>query len=106
MGFMFFILFAVVILTSYITVRRRLAPPRVTAVVSMLGCIITMTLYLLTERQATKATYNVILGVVAGATFSALALGMAWFFQSLETRPDAATRKNYLPQDDPRNESK
>lgn len=81
MGFTFFILFALIILGSYITLRRGLAPVRPTAAVSVTGSAISMALYLLTTRDTTAA-YSIIFGMLSGSFFAGIALTLAWFFKS------------------------
>ena len=79
----FFILFAVVLMGTYISLRRELAPPRLIAMVSILGSSISLTLFSLTARD-TSFVYAVVLGIIAGCLFSGLTLALAWYFHKQE----------------------
>lgn len=84
MGYVFFLLFAGVLYLSYISLRRELAAPRLTATVSVVGSAVTLTLFIISQRDA-SAIYSVVLGIFVGALFSGLTLALAWMFNGLET---------------------
>ena len=83
----FFVLFAVVLVGTYVSLRRELAPPRLIAMVSILGSSISLTLFSLTARDV-SFVYAVVLGIIAGSLFSGATLGIAWYFhkQEVESR--------------------
>jgi cytochrome c oxidase subunit IV len=93
----FFILFAIVLLVSYMALRRELAPPRMIASMCVVGSVITITLFAYTARD-TSVIYSIILGTIAGSVFSALTLTAAWFFNTSEARLEAERqeREAYL----------
>lgn len=84
MSFVFFFLFALALLGSYIGIRRELASPLVTAGGGMLASIITMTLYLL--ARDTHVLQGVVMGVLIGGIISGATLAIAWYFHSSEIR--------------------
>lgn len=80
----FFVLLALILLLSYLSVRREWFPPTATAVVSVIASVIAMMLVSL--AQGNSLLQAVIVGIVVGAMFSGATLGIAWYFHSAELR--------------------
>ena len=80
MGFIFFILFGLTLLSMYIGIRRELAPIGLIAALGMVASIVMMTLYLLTLVEAEAQA--IIFGIIGGALFAAVTLGTAWYFHN------------------------
>ena len=97
----FFILFALILFASYTSLRRELAPPRLVALVSTVGSIIALTLFLLLDDDATTTTaYRVIVGIIAGSLFSGLTLVIALYFHTSDAQAKRSA-KEYWEQDLP-----
>lgn len=79
----FFVLFALVLIGTYVSLRRELASPKLVAMVSILGSSVSLTLFSLTARDV-SFIYAVVLGVIAGSVFSGATLGIAWYFHKQE----------------------
>jgi hypothetical protein len=98
----FFFLFAFILLISYVSLRRGVAPPKAVAMVSTVGSVVSMTLFLIVERDAT-VLYGLILGIIAGVLFSGLTMGLAVFFHAGEAQSQRQREEYWqqnLPGDD------
>ena len=84
MSLIFFFLFALALLGSYIGIRRELAAPLVTALGGLLAAIVTMILYLL--ARGTSPLQSVVMGALIGGIIGGATLAIAWYFQSSEIR--------------------
>ncbi len=91
----FFALLALILLLTYLAVRREWFAPAATAAVSVIASVIAMTLVSL--AQGNSVLQAVIVGIVVGAVFSGATLGIAWHFHSAELR---ARRPNDIYPDD------
>ncbi len=100
MGLFYFMLFAAVLVVMYISIRRRLAPPGLTAGVGVVGSIVTMTLYLLSDEEVSNV-HGIVVGFLLGALFAGAALAIAWYFHSAELREEYAKREGLPPKDNP-----
>lgn len=83
----YFVLFAAVLVGTYVSLRRELAPPRLIAGVSILGSSISLTLFSAISRDLHFVVAFVV-GIIAGSVFSGLTLALAWYFhkQELQSR--------------------
>jgi len=92
-GFIFFILFGLTLLSMYIGVRRELAPIGLIAALGMVASIVMMTLYLLTLVEAEAQA--IIFGIVGGALFAGATLGTEWYFHNHDPDYRDASEENY-----------
>jgi uncharacterized membrane protein len=83
-AFIFFAIFAVILVGIYLAVRRRWASPGVIAVVGVLASIIDMVLISL--AQGNSVFQAAVVGIVVGAIFSGATLAVAWYFHTNEVR--------------------
>lgn len=79
-----FLLFGVILLITYVAIRRRWASPILIAVFGILGSVIVMTLTGL--AQNTTLYQALFTGLIVGGLFSIGILAMAWYFTSNERR--------------------
>ncbi|GAB4525385.1 MAG: hypothetical protein OHK0046_41170 [Anaerolineae bacterium] len=98
MAFIFFFLFALILVGMYIVVRRQLAEPLLVGVGGVLGSIITMGLFM--GARGVGIVQAVILGVLLGTLFAGVTLAVAWYFQSGEIRARQAQSEPYLSPED------
>jgi hypothetical protein len=94
-AWIFFIITAVILLTTYLAIRRSWASPGLTAAVSVVATIICMILTAL--AQGNSSIQAVVVGILVGSIFSGATVGMAWYFQSHEQAP---SDELYTPQDE------
>ena len=80
----FFILFGLSILLTYMGVRRRWARPQAVTLVGAVAAILTMILFSL--AQGTGAAQAIIVGFLVGSIFVAAVVSIARFFLSAEER--------------------
>lgn len=92
----FFALMVVVLLLTYLAIRREWFAPTATAAASVIGSVVTMTLVSL--AQGNSVLQAVIVGILVGAMFSGATLGIAWYFHSAELRQRYA--EDIYPPDD------
>lgn len=81
-AWIFFVILALVLLASYLAVRRSWFAPGMTAAASVIISIILMTLVSLAQNN--NALQAVVVGILVGGIFSGATLAMAWYFQSHE----------------------
>jgi hypothetical protein len=84
MGFLFFLLFGLVLVFIYLAIRRRWLNPGWTALIGVLASIITMSLF--TLSQGTSVLHGVATGIFLGTIFAVATLAIAWYFHSSELR--------------------
>jgi Na+/H+-translocating membrane pyrophosphatase len=89
-----FLLFGIILLITYVAIRRRWASPILVAAFGILGSVIVMTLTGL--AQNTTLYQALFTGLVVGGLFSIGILAMAWYFSSNERRQQAGR----FPSDD------
>lgn len=80
----FFFIFAVVLVGTYMAVRRGWGAPRMVAGGGVLGSIFSVTLISLAQQNSLAQA--MIVGLVVGGLFSVATLLMAWYFQNSELR--------------------
>jgi hypothetical protein len=85
LALLFFFAFAVIILMTYLALRRGWAAPGKVAAVGMIGSIITMSLSMVSQPNV-PPVQAIFFGVVVGAGFAGAALAVAWYFQRNELR--------------------
>jgi hypothetical protein len=83
-AWLFFVLMALILLLTYLAIRRQWFAPGPTAAVSVILCIVLMVLTSL--GQGNSIIQAVIVGIVVGGMFSGATLGIAWYFHSNEMR--------------------
>ena len=84
----FFVLLAVVLVASYLSIRREWLRPGVTAGAAVLASIVLMVLISL--GQGNSAIQAIVVGIVVGGLFSGVTVGIAWYFHSQELRQAGA----------------
>jgi drug/metabolite transporter (DMT)-like permease len=85
MEFIFFIAFALVIAGMYIAVRRHLAQTKVIAAAGIFGCIITLSLWMMSRPNMNPAQ-GIIMGIFIGTLMGLATLAVAFYFQRRESR--------------------
>ncbi len=98
-GFLFFGLFALVLVATYLGIRRQWAEPSIIAGGGVLGSIILIAMVSL--AQGNSIAQAIIVGILVGGIFSGATLAIAWYFhsnelnaitkRSAESRPDTDT---------------
>lgn len=83
-SWLFFLLFAVVLVLTYLAIRRRWGPPVLISLFGVIGGIVTMTLMGL--AQGNTFVQALFAGLLVGGLFSLGALAMAWYFKTSEAR--------------------
>lgn len=94
----FFFLFAVVQVVTYLAIRRQWGRPVAVAVGCVLLSIITMVLTSLGQNNA--IIQAIIVGIVIGTVFSGATLAIAWYFHSSELRAEYAHRAMLYTQEE------
>jgi hypothetical protein len=84
MQWIFFLLFAGVILVTYLAVRRQWTSPALVAAVSVIGSMITMTLFIVSDSGSLLR--GIVIGPLVGIVFTGATLAIAWYFHSNELR--------------------
>lgn len=80
----FFLVFAIILVITYLAIRRQWAGPVTISIGSVLASIIAMTLMAL--AQGNSIIQALIVGVAIGFVFSGATLAIAWYFHSNELR--------------------
>ena len=83
-AFILFVIFALVLLGMYISIRRTWFPPGVTAAVGVVASMIVMVMISL--AQDNLPLQAVVVGVLLGGIFSGATLAAAWYFHSQDLR--------------------
>jgi hypothetical protein len=83
-AWIFFVLFAAVLIGTYLSIRRGWASPGITAGVSIIMSITSMIMVSL--AQGNPVIWAVIVGILVGGLFSGATLAVAWYFHSNELR--------------------
>jgi hypothetical protein len=83
-AWLFFLLFAVVIIGTYLSIRREWVAPNITAGVSVVLSIVLM--ILMSLAQSNPLYQAVIVGILVGGLFSGATLAVAWYFHGGELR--------------------
>jgi len=91
-SWLFYALFALVLLLTYMAIRRRWGPPALVSIFGVIAGIVTMTLMGL--AQGNTLAQALFAGFLVGGLFSLGALAMAWYFKTSEAR-----RARYSPAD-------
>ncbi len=86
-AWLLFLLFGVILLVTYMAIRRRWASPLLVAALGIIGSVIAMTLTgLAQDNTIYQALFT---GLLVGGLFSIGILAMAWYFTSNERRQQA-----------------
>lgn len=83
LSLIFFFIFALILLLTYVALRRGWAHPGRVAGASILGCAIAMTLTLLAQPDVSPFQ-GIFFGILIGAGFAGATLAVAWYFQRSE----------------------
>jgi hypothetical protein len=81
---LFFFLFTIVLVITYLAIRRQWFGPVMVSVGSVIASIIAMTLFSL--AQGNGVFQAIVVGIVVGFVFSGATLAIAWYFHSGELR--------------------
>jgi hypothetical protein len=84
MAYLFFLIFAAVIVGTYLSIRREWVAPNITAGISVVLSIISM--ILMSLAQDNPVYLAVIVGILVGGLFSGATLAIAWYFHGNELR--------------------
>lgn len=95
-AWLFFVLMALILMLSYLAIRREWFPPAVTAGTAVITSVIFMVLTSLS--QGNSLIQAVIVGILIGGLFSGATIGLAWYFHSSTQRQGYA--HNDAPQAD------
>lgn len=102
-SWLFYLMFALVLVGMYLAVRRRWVSPGLAAGVGTLGSIISM--FLVSLAQQNNILHAVVVSILVGALFSGMTLAIAWFFHSNDPDAQHRTRSSqavdYTPQTEP-----
>ena len=82
LAWVFFVLLALILLITYIAIRREWFAPGMTAGVSVVASIVMMILTAL--GQGNGALQAIVVGIIVGGLFSGATVGIAWYFHSQE----------------------
>jgi ABC-type Fe3+-siderophore transport system permease subunit len=93
LGLVFFVLLAITLLLTYLSIRRAWVAPGVTAGVSVVVSIVLMVLTAF--AQGNSPVQAIVVGIVVGGLFSAVTLGIAWYFQNQEVQKRPADYDEY-----------
>lgn len=98
-AFIFFALFALVLLGMYLAIRRQWAAPGMVAGAGVLLSIVFMTLMSLSQGNAVLQA--VVVGILLGGLFGGATLAIAWYFHSSEMRAKYAQTETYQQSETP-----
>ncbi len=98
MAWIFFMLLALVLVGTYLSIRREWFSPLVTALVSVVASIVLMLLVSL--AQDNSLIQAVVVGITVGGIFSGATLGIAWYFHSNELQQRYAAEDDVYTQDE------
>ncbi|MBZ0292273.1 MAG: hypothetical protein K8L99_06865 [Anaerolineae bacterium] len=82
LAWVFFVLLALVLLGSYLAIRREWMPPLMTALLSVVLSVILMILVSLGQQNGVLQA--VVVGILVGGIFSGATLAVAWYFHTNE----------------------
>lgn len=93
----FFVILALVLLASYLAIRRGWFAPGITAAVSVITSVVLMTLVALAQNNSFLQA--VIVGILVGGIFSGATLALAWYFQAQQgyADTDSYAEEDYAP---------
>lgn len=95
----FFFIFVVVLVVTYLAIRRQWAGPVTVSVSSVIGSILSMILFSL--AQGNSPIHAILVGIVVGFVFSGALLAIAWYFHSGELRAQYMSQQAYRPDESP-----
>lgn len=94
-SFLFFFLFAGIILVTYIALRRGVGRPALVSFLGVISSVIAMVLFSLS--QGNGMLQALVVGVLVGGFFSVAALAIAAYFQGNEMREAARRAQTNRP---------
>jgi Na+/H+-translocating membrane pyrophosphatase len=80
LSFVFFLIFAAILVWMYLAIRRGWGAPIFVAGAGVVGSIISM--LLMSISQGNEPLQAVVVGLIVGGVFSGATLAMAWYFQA------------------------
>lgn len=83
-AWVFFLILAVVLVVTYLSIRREWVAPNITAGASVVLSIIAA--ILMSLAQANPPFQAVVVGILVGGLFSGATLAVAWYFHSNDLR--------------------
>lgn len=83
-SFVFFVIFVLIVLGVYLSIRRRWVAPSLTAVLGLVGGILAMMLFAL--AQGNIFLQALVVGVLLGGSMIIATLAIAMYFQGNEVR--------------------
>ncbi|MAS35738.1 MAG: hypothetical protein CL610_17140 [Anaerolineaceae bacterium] len=89
----FFVLMALVLVLTYLSIRREWFAPTLSAGVGVVGSIVLM--ILISLGQGNNLLQAVVVGIIVGGLFSGATVGIAWYFHSQEMRHGYADEGYY-----------
>lgn len=95
-SFLFFFLFAGIILVTYIALRRGVGRPALVSFLGVISSVIAMVLFSLSQDNGMLQA--LVVGVLVGGFFSVAALAIAAYFQGNEMREAARRAQVKRPQ--------
>ena len=98
-SWIFFGLFAVILVMTYLAIRREWAAPMIVAAGSVIASILAMALTSL--AQGNMIIHAIAVGIVVGSVFSGATLAIAWYFHSNELRARYMHEQGYADEDYP-----
>jgi len=98
LAFVFFALFALVLVGMYLAIRRELAGPGLVAGIGVVLSIVMMVLMSLAQENSLLQA--IVVGIVVGGLFSGITLAAAWYFHTNEMHARYAGDMEVYPQPD------
>jgi uncharacterized membrane protein len=83
-SWIFFAVFAAILVCMYLAIRRQWAKPGFVAAAGVIGSVLSM--LLMSVAQGNNALQAVVVGLVVGGLFSGFVLAVAWYFQLKDMR--------------------
>jgi Na+/H+-translocating membrane pyrophosphatase len=93
LSIVFFIVFAIILVWMYLSIRRGWGAPGFVAGAGIIGSIISM--LLMSISQGNVALHAIVVGLLVGGIFSGVTLAVAWYFRVKEFRTSQASTTNY-----------
>lgn len=94
----FFVLMALVLLLTYVAIRREWFAPGKIAGVGVLLSVVLM--IMISLGQGNSALQAIIVGIVVGGLFSGVTVGIAWYFHSQQQRKHYSAEPYYEQSDE------
>jgi O-antigen/teichoic acid export membrane protein len=86
-SFIFYGIFALILVGMYLGIRRGWGQPGFVAAAGIVGSVISM--LLMSIAQGNAVLHAVVVGLVVGGLFSGVTLAIAWYFHTRDTQARA-----------------